>query len=96
MTMPRKVRRIAIVLCAFAAMFGLWLGEQSRPSETDVINAGADLYVAETGRSRTECVGVPADPVGWIEVRCGDGTALTAYLFDRKGQLIAQPQEPQT
>ena len=47
--MPRQVVRATIALCVGAAAFGLWLGNQSVPSETDVIEAGAAFFVAETG-----------------------------------------------
>jgi hypothetical protein len=64
-------------------------------TETDVIDAGAALYEAETGGARTECVGVPGQRRVWIIVRCGENEGVRTYLFDRDGTLL-DPDEAQT
>ena len=65
-------------------------------SETQVINAGASVWVAETGGALTDCVGLPGDAGVWIEVRCSDGAQDRTYLFDKRGTRLAPAQEPQT
>jgi len=92
--MPRRVLRLTIVLCMAAAAFGLWLGSQSVPSETEVIEAGAALYEAETRRSASECVGVPGTGLVWISVRCGAGDDARVYMFSRQGTLMSPTDEP--
>ncbi len=93
--MPRQVVRATIVLCVGAAAFGLWLGNQSVPSETDVIKAGAAFFVAETGGDAMECVGVPGTGLVWIAVRCGSEADVRVYLFSRQGTLMVQEGGPE-
>jgi hypothetical protein len=78
-----------MVLCFVAAAFGLWLGSKNVPSETDVIEAGAALYVAETGGDATECIGVPGTGLVWITVRCGAEVDARVYMFSRQGSLMS-------
>lgn len=92
---PRRVVRLTGWLCLCAAAVGLWLGARPGITETQVIEAGAALYVAETGGSRTDCVGVPGEGAVWIVVRCGESGELRTYLFDRGGTLIV-PEEVRT
>lgn len=93
--MPRPVVRATIILCLGAAAFGLWLGGQNLPSEADVIEAGAVLYVAETGGAATECVGVPGTGLVWIAVRCGREPDALVYQFSREGTLMAPDGAPE-
>ena len=93
--MPRSVVRGTIVLCFGAAAFGLWLGARDLVSETDVIEAGAALYVAETGGTETECVGVPGTGLVWIAVRCGRGDGGRVYEFSRQGTLMVPDGAPE-
>lgn len=93
--MPRQVVRATIVLCVVAAAFGLWLGNQSVPSETDVIEAGVALFVAETGGDALECVGVPGTGLVWIAVRCGTDADARVYLFSRQGTLMVPEGGPE-
>jgi hypothetical protein len=93
--MPRSVVRATIVLCLGAAGFGLWLGNQRLPSETDVIEAGAAMFVAETGGNAMDCVGVPGTGLVWIAVRCGGGADARVYLFSRQGTLMAPEGGPE-
>lgn len=92
---PRRVVRLTGWLCLFAAAVGLWLGARPDITETQAIEAGAALYVAETGGSRTNCVGVPGEGPVWIVVRCGESGVVRTYLFDRGGTLIV-PEEART
>ena len=93
--MPRQVVRATIVLCVGAAAFGLWLGNQSVPSETDVIEAGAALFVAEAVGDAMECVGVPGTGLVWIAVRFGCDADARVYLFSRQGTLMAPDGGPE-
>jgi hypothetical protein len=90
--LPRRVVRVTGWLCLLAGAAGLWAGFGEPPTETDIISAGAALYVAETGGSEAECVGTPGEGPVWIVVRCGETDALRTYLFDRGGTLIV-PEE---
>ena len=93
--MPRKVLRATMLLCFFAAVFGLWLGGRNLPSEADVVAAGAALYVAETGGQATDCIGVPGTGLVWVAVRCGRAPDTREFLFSRQGTLMAPDSEPQ-
>lgn len=79
------------VLCVLAAGLGLYAGQ--RPSESDVIQAGAARYVAETGQPMTDCVGLPSDRA-WIEVHCGTGLERRVYAFTRRGALQPLAEVP--
>ena len=81
------------MLCLVALGLGLFLGNRALPTETDVINAGAALYVEDTGRPREECVGL-ASETAWIEVRCGDGSVTKTYVFNRRGGRVTPSKEP--
>lgn len=96
MTLPRGVRVVMGVLAAVAAVLGVVAGSNATITETDVINAGAALYVAETGAAVTDCVGLPGDGIVWITVRCGDEAGMRAYLFDDRGNRLTPPEEPRT
>ena len=93
--MPRQVVRATMVLCFGAAAFGLWLGGRNLVSETDVIEAGAALYMAETGGAATECVGVPGTGLVWIAVRCGSEPNARVYRYSRQGTLMAPGGAPE-
>lgn len=82
---------VTVVLCLVAAGLGYTLGRL--PSESDVIEAGAALYVAETGGARTDCAAIPSD-VAWIEVHCGQGDMKRAYGFSRRGFPVALSDGP--
>ncbi len=83
-----------MVLCFVAAAFGLWLGSRNLVSETDVIEAGAAMYVADTGGATTDCVGVPGTGLVWIAVRCGVGDDARVYMFSRQGTVMMPGEEP--
>ena len=90
-------RRVIIVtgaLCLVAAVLGLAAGQRGMPSETQVIEAGAAIYVSETSGLATDCVGLPGEGDVWISVICGDGEDRRTYLFDRRGGRIASAEEP--
>ena len=94
MRLPPRVLGIISVLAVVAGVLGLVAGSNAGVTETDVINAGAALYVDETGGSVTDCVGLPGAGDVWIEVRCGDETGMHAYLFDERGHRLTPPKEP--
>ena len=96
MRLPRTVIATMLVLSLFAGALGLLTGFNARLTKSDVINAGADLYVTETGLNRGACLGLPGTPPVWIEVRCGDGASLRTYLFNEKGRRITVGEEPKT
>ncbi len=96
MSVPRRVLVVIGALVTVAAGLGFAAGRNAEVTETQVINAGAALYVAETGRARTECLGLPGSGAVWIEVRCGDGEAVNTYLFDERGRRLRPPEEPRT
>ena len=96
MTLPRSVLVVIACLALIAGALGLLAGTNAGVTETDVINAGAALYVAETGGAVTDCVGLPGSGSVWIEVRCGDETAARAYLFDDQGTRLSPSEEPRT
>ena len=91
----RRVVLVTGALCLVAAGLRYSAGQRGLPSETAIINAGAALYVSETGGSRAECIGVPGEGVVWISVVCGDGSDRRAYLFDRRGKRLIETEEPQ-
>ena len=88
MRIPGRVWFIILILCAIAGGLGLWAGSV-RVSESDVIEAGAALWQAETGGQRSACVGLPgARNSVWIEVRCRDEGASRVYRFDARGRRV--------
>lgn len=91
--MPGRVVLVIVSLCVLAGGLGLYLGSRPPLTETQVIEAGAALYVEETGGSATDCAAVPGRDGVWIEVRCGETGALRTYLFDRSGVLIRRGEE---
>ena len=83
------LQRISLAaLVAVATGVGLLWGLDSRPpTETEVIEAAAADYVAETGGALTDCAARPADLPGiWLVVVCADGDWVTAY--DRQGRVV--------
>ncbi len=88
----RRIVQITIALCLLAAGLGFYAGQ--RPSESDVIAAGASRYVTETGQPETNCVGLPSETV-WIEVHCGEGAERKIYGFTRRGVLVAPEGGPE-
>ncbi len=96
MKLPRQVLVVIAGLAAGAAALGLLAGSNAQVTEAEVINAGAAIYVAETGRERTECIGLPGAGHVWIEVRCGDADAMNTYLFDVRGRRLRAQMEPKT
>lgn len=91
------MRRLPLIvtagLCLVAACLGLLAGLNATPREGDVIEAAARAYVAETGGTAEECVGLPGKGAIWIVVRCGAGAEAEVYRFDRSGGLIADRGE---
>lgn len=100
-------RGIALPLAALATLalaLGVWLGVGARPlTETEIIEAAAALYVAETGGAPTDCAARPsAAPGVHLVVTCaaGDGTPWAA-AYDPRGRklpadALAQDGEPAT
>ncbi|WP_224814021.1 hypothetical protein [Hasllibacter sp. MH4015] len=85
------MRQIALPLAgllAVAGALGLFLGLRSAPpSETEVIDAQAAAYVAETGGDLTDCYGVPAGVENvWLIVICErEGSEAWYQAVDRAG-----------
>ena len=94
--MTRGVRRVILMLSCVAAVAGLAAGwHVARLTESDVIAAAADRYVAEDGGARTDCAAV-ADQVAWITVVCASGTGASAiFQADRLGRVRRlEPADP--
>ena len=96
MRLPRRVLGVMAVLALGAGALGVAFGVNATVTESDIINAGAALFVSETGGNLTECLGIPGQGEVWIEVRCGDGDGFRAYFFDERGNRLSQPEEPRT
>ncbi len=91
--MPPKVLIVTVILCLVAGGLGLWLGMlDAHKSETDIINAAAALWSAETGVTDvTSCLAwAGSDGMVWLEVRCGMNETKRTYRFDHDGRLIRQ------
>lgn len=73
-----------------AGAFGLWLGMRALPpGETEIIEAQAARYVAETGGVPTDCAARPASIEGIrLVVTCG---ADWAVAVDDWGQPVPLP-----
>jgi hypothetical protein len=101
------IRAIALPLLGLVTLalaFGVWLGVGARPlTETEIIDAAAALYVAETGGAPTDCAARPSTASGvHLVVTCeaGNGT-LWAAAYDTRGRklpadALAQDGEPAT
>ncbi|MBF9061441.1 hypothetical protein HKCCSP123_19860 [Rhodobacterales bacterium HKCCSP123] len=78
-------------LVTAGAAFGLWLGLRALPpGETEMIEAAAARYVAETGGARTDCAGRPAAMAGVrMVVTCGPDWAVA---LDRWGRRVDGPR----
>lgn len=87
---------ISIVgLCLFATAIGVVAGVRALPpSETEIINAAAARYVAETGGALTDCY---ARPSGLSEVRlvviCETEAGVWLRGFDRLGREVGLDAE---
>ncbi|NNF73342.1 MAG: hypothetical protein HKN02_14260 [Rhodobacteraceae bacterium] len=87
----RPVVLSAGVLALLAAVLGVMMGtRQAALSETEVINAYAARYVAETGGVPTDCAAVPGRGEVWLIIR-GGGAGLSGRVFevDTRGALVA-------
>lgn len=73
-----------------AGAFGLWLGLRALPpGETEIIDAQAARYVAETGGTPTDCAARPASIAGVrLIVTCGGAWAVAV---DEWGRPVALP-----
>jgi hypothetical protein len=83
------VKRVSMLaLLGLALGFGLLWGLRSQPlTDTEIIDAAASVYVAETGGARTDCAARPADlPDVRLVVTCADGRWVAAY--DRHGRVV--------
>jgi len=78
-----------VALVAAAGGIGLWLGGRNvPPSETTIIDAAAQAYVAETGGALTDCAARPsALPDVRLVVICADGAWVAG--FDRFGRPVS-------
>ena len=90
MTGLRPVILSVGVLALVAGLVGYLLGQrQATLTETDVINAYAARYVAETGGQPTDCAAIPGPGDVWLVIRCGgEGLAGRVFEVDRQGNLI--------
>jgi hypothetical protein len=102
--MIRGIALPLLGLVTLALAFGVWLGVSARPlTETEIIDAAAELYVAETGGAPTDCAARPsAAPGVRLVVTCeaADGTAWAA-AYDARGRklppdALARDGEPAT
>ena len=79
-------------LLTLAAGFGLWMGLRAiPPGETEIINAAAARYVAETGGRATDCFARPSDlPRVRLVVICEPAAAGTPWVLavDRHGARV--------
>ena len=84
----RPVAALVTGLVTAGAALGLWLGLRAvPPGETEMIEAAAARYVAETGGAPTDCAGRPAALSGVrLVVTCG---ADWAVALDRWGREVA-------
>ncbi|WP_299612097.1 hypothetical protein [uncultured Tateyamaria sp.] len=81
--MPRQVVITTATLVVLAALGGFWLGQrQVTLDASGVIEAVADVHVAEHGGDTSQCVGWPGDASAVFYVRC----ASTLYAVDRLGR----------
>lgn len=89
----RPITIAALALCGCAIVLGLTFGQKVfKLSETEVINAFAARYVAETGGQSTDCAAQPSARAGvWIIVTCGQGDMQRRYAADFQGRQIAVP-----
>lgn len=97
--MTRSVVLVAGGLCLVALVAGLRLGAgQAGLSETQVINAYAARYVAETNGALTDCAAVPGQGSVWMVIRCGTpGPSGRVFEVGRNGALVnAEPEGPST
>ena len=93
MRLPTSVIVVMFGLAGVAGLLGFLSGSNSLLTESDVINAGAALWVSETGGQVTDCVGLPGGGEVWIEVRCRDGSDTRTYLFDERGGRVSPSEE---
>ena len=79
-----------LALVCLGAVVALLLGGRSvTTTETAVIEAVAERYVAETGAERTDCHATPAQSAGlWLVVTCaGTDGARVEYFIDSFGEV---------
>ncbi|MDG4649112.1 hypothetical protein P6F26_11705 [Roseibacterium sp. SDUM158017] len=83
-------------LVTIALAVGVRLGVDARvPSETEIIEAAAEDYVAETGGARTDCYARPS-PVDGVRlvVTCEpEGGARWLGAYDARGRAVAVDPE---
>jgi len=90
-------------LLTVAAAFGLWQGLRAvPPGETEIIDAAAARYVAETGGAPSDCHATPGpiEGVRLVVICQGEGAVWTA-AFDPWGSAVRLDaelleQEPRT
>lgn len=76
------------VVLGGAALALLLGGRSVTTTETAVIEAVADRYVAETGAARTDCHATPAQSEGlWLVVICEGAQGGVEYFIDRFGDV---------
>ncbi|KRS14600.1 hypothetical protein XM53_02525 [Roseovarius atlanticus] len=80
-----------LALVCLGAVIALLLGGRSvTTTETAVIEAVADRYVAEAGAgaARSDCQATPAQSSGlWLVVTCEGAAARVEYFVDRFGKV---------
>jgi hypothetical protein len=79
-------------LVTVALALGVWLGlNATLPSETEIIEAAAADYVAETGGARTDCAARPSpvENVRLVVVCDGVGDRSWVVAYDSRGREVA-------
>ena len=88
-SLPRTLLWGIAGLCLVAGLLGYASGRDiSTLTETEVLQAYAEIYAAETGGRHVDCLGVPGTGDVWIVVRCGDGADTRVYPVGRDGGLV--------
>ncbi|WP_102107883.1 hypothetical protein [Oceaniglobus roseus] len=87
--LPRSLLWVIAILCLAAGVLGYSRGRDvAALTETDVLQAYAEVYASETGGRHVECLGVPGEGKVWIVVRCGSGADQRIYSVGRDGGLV--------
>lgn len=81
-----------------AGALGLWLGLRAvPPTETEIIEAQAARYVAETGGNLLDCFAVPSGVAGvrMVVICEPDGAEAWAVAVDDMGRVVegAMPED---
>lgn len=98
MAVTRGIALQLLGLVTAALAIGVWLGVGARvPTETDIIEAAAADYVAETGGEVTDCYARPSSAGGVrLVVTCdAEGDRPWRRGYDKQGRAVAaDPETP--